>query len=206
MADVDMIPAPSDGEAGDRSAGRQIQLLMRKQILLKKKAWQWTLLEILFPLYPCAFLWGAIHFAGDIMPYENCGSPDSCCYKAADPFPPPEHMFNNSGAALAFMLPYTVMKQAMDEWGDDIDMTKPEEDIPEHCKSDKVWATPACSLSLLNVVGCQLGLLSSRTGPTDNSFCHRITAVKQHWSASTCSCSLTLPASTESIFPLAIGI
>lgn len=41
-------------------------------------------------------------------------------------------------AALAFLLPYTVMKQAMDEWGDDIDMTKPEEDIPDHCKSGKV--------------------------------------------------------------------
>lgn len=97
MADVVMAEDGLPTNVGNRGFGRQVQLLMRKQTLLKKKAWMLTLLEILFPLYPICFLWGAFTFAGDLMPYMNCADSNSCCYKAADPAPPPMHMFNNSG-------------------------------------------------------------------------------------------------------------
>ena len=74
-------------QSSNRSIGRQIQILMRKQIQMKLKAMKWTLLEIFFPLYPCMFLFLIFEFGEDFLPFSNCGDPSEKCYRAADPTP-----------------------------------------------------------------------------------------------------------------------
>lgn len=80
MAEGGETPNPlSDGTApsrftqgtGGRDLARQITVLMRKQIAVKKRAWKWTALEVFFPLYPIFFLYLVFEFGAEFLPYEK---------------------------------------------------------------------------------------------------------------------------------------
>ena len=62
------------GDAG-RSVGRQIRLLFRKNISLKRRALGWTLLEVFFPLQPVFFLWLTFTLGKGFVPYVQEHSP-----------------------------------------------------------------------------------------------------------------------------------
>lgn len=57
--------------AGGRSLKRQVVLLLRKQLALKKRAWRWTLLEAVFPLQPILFLYLIFNLGDGLLPYEK---------------------------------------------------------------------------------------------------------------------------------------
>lgn len=54
-----------------RSVKRQIALLLRKQLALKRRGWKWTLLEVVFPLQPIFFLWVCFALGGKYIPYGH---------------------------------------------------------------------------------------------------------------------------------------
>ena len=82
---------------GGRTLGRQITLLMRKSVLVKKRALKWTLLEIFFPLYPIFFLYLIFTFGADFLPYEKIVT------EAVD-YQPAEPLLNTSLPGLVFMM------------------------------------------------------------------------------------------------------
>ena len=79
---------------GGRDLRRQVELLMRKQFILKRRAWKWTLLEIFFPLQPIFFLWLVFTLGGDFLPYEKEVTQVTSSFT-------PVNLLNNSAAGLA---------------------------------------------------------------------------------------------------------
>ena len=63
-------PAPA-ASPGGRGIGRQVVLLLRKQLVLKRRAWRWTLLEVVFPLQPILFLWLIFKLGDGLLPFER---------------------------------------------------------------------------------------------------------------------------------------